>query len=144
MIGVDDRDSPEREERPGTFLRCTETGTHVLRSRQQDWPHETVELDEYGDDEDDGDGDDQSEEVGAYFEIELSYSVDYRFRVPAISEHEAKERARDLVRFGNCADAIHVHSDRWEVRPITRDELDEEWSWGDPMEEHLLSEEDDA
>lgn len=119
-------------DRPDTFLWCDETEQWVLRSNHYHWPHELYESpshawvdsssnDELDDDQDEED--DEPERVGALYEVELSYSVDFRFRIPAWSEHEAKERAGDLVDYpSNCADMFQVHSDDREIREILSDD----------------------
>lgn len=51
------------------------------------------------------------------------YSADFRFRIPAWPEHEATERAEDLVDYpNNCADMFQVHFRDSEVREIFEDD----------------------
>lgn len=54
--------------------------------------------------------DDEPEKVGEMFNITLSYSADYNFRVPAWSESQAKDRAKDLMHSAQASDMIHVHT----------------------------------
>lgn len=142
-VSVDDRDTATRDDRPETYVRCTETGAFVLRSNRDEHTHRTVELDEYGDDGDDEDSDgvDEDEEVGAYFDIRMDYSTTFSFRIPAVSKHEAEEIAKDRIRWGNAVDAFHCHTDAREIGSVTRDDLDDEWTWQDPIEDHLEGDE---
>lgn len=105
--------------RPDTFLWCQECGNFILRSRRALHPHELVERD----DEDETEGEREPERVGGIYDITLSYSVDFRFRIPAWSEHEAKDRALDLVDYpNNCADMYQLHSEDREVKELFEDD----------------------
>ena len=120
----------QERERPSTWMWCGETEQWVLRSMRADWPHELFEdkdafiesLNEgeksisdilSGDDEDD-----EAERVGGVYEIELSYSVDYRFTVAAHSEHEAEDRAKELVYDASPSSNMHVHTERSELKEL--------------------------
>lgn len=123
------QDVEEIRGRPDTFVECPECGEEVLRSRQFDHEHEIFWArrggsggDGDGGDEEGDDGDDEPEKVGGMYEIELSYSAEFRFRIPAWSEHEAKRRAEDLVDYpNNCADMFQVHSRDREITEIFGD-----------------------
>jgi len=73
-------------------------------------------------DSDGDEEDDEPEKVGEMFDITLSYSADYRFRVPAWSESQAKERAKDLMWDADPQDMIHVHTDARSVKEIYEDD----------------------
>lgn len=115
-------------QRPETMLWCAETEQWVLRSQRSDWPYSlyqspgAVAVAEDSEIAVDGEGeDDEAEKVGGVYDITLSYSVDYRLRVPAWSEHEAEERAKELVVDATPADRMHVHTDRREVKELYED-----------------------
>lgn len=102
--------------KPNTFRYCVECDEHILRSRwdgHEDHDRQARERyyqihgHEYGDDPDD---DREVTKVGEWYEVELSYSVDYRFQVPAYSESDAKEVAEELVWNATPADEYLVHS----------------------------------
>lgn len=105
-------------ERPSTMLFCPRCDGWILRSRKYDHEHTLYDspADCYGDDETDTvDLDTEidiepNEQVGAVYDIELSYSVDFRFQIVAGTENQAKEIAEQLVEYpSNCADAYQVH-----------------------------------
>jgi hypothetical protein len=107
------------------MLWCDETQSWVLRSCRFQWPHELYESpDDATDDDsdDDDDGDDEPERVGGMYDITLEYTVTYRFRVPAWSEHEAKDRAEDLQLDARPADSYLIHSEDREVEEIMSDD----------------------
>ena len=120
----------EPRTRPDTMLYCSECEDWILRSRAFDHPHELNNPDASGNvleqfaNGDDGDGEDEDtvERVGGMYDITLSYSVDYRFRVPAWSEHEAKERAQELMLDAVPADRQLVHTRDREVSEIMSDD----------------------
>lgn len=133
---------------PDTFVTCEECGARLLRSERHDHPHdvtgegysvagsnikpeyrnnspsETASID---DEEADEEG--QAELVGRLFDVTLSYKVDYRFRIPAWSKHEAKDVAKELKIDATPADSMLVHTDRREVREIYEDdpEIPDDW-----------------
>lgn len=130
---------------PDTFVVCAETGQFILRSRQHDWPHETISVDEWFDPGEGNDGDqydeyDAEEPVGSWWDITLSYSVEYRFRVPAFTKHQAEEVAKDWKFDATPADSYHVHTDRREGNEIERQELPDDWDpyGGERIHEVLL------
>ena len=131
-------EAPDRYQRPSTMLYCSECDEWILRRHRHDHAHDlyeseeaaatekAIENGELDDDEDeDGENEDEDDEpvkAGSMYEIELSYSVDFRFRIPAWTEHQAKERAGDLVDYpNNCADMFQVHSDHREIAELTTD-----------------------
>lgn len=133
QITLEGDETDDERERPDTFMWCPETQQWVLRSLRFDWPHDLYEspeafvehLNDTSEPDDSGlsTDEDEAERVGGVYEIELSYSVDFRFRIPAWSEHEAKERAADLVDYpNNCADMFQVHSDHREVKELFEDD----------------------
>lgn len=121
----------EERTRPETMLWCETCEEFILRGDRFAHPHDLV--DDF-DEEDDDSGTDDSvgekpERVGGVYEITLSYTVDYRFRVPAWSEHEAKERAEDLKLDARPVDSYQVHSRDREIREIMSDdpEVPDDW-----------------
>lgn len=126
-------------EKPRTFMWCGETEQWVLRSERASWPHDLYEskeafiesLNDTSDPDDLGlEDDDEAEKVGGVYEIELSYNVDFRFHIPAYSEHEAKEHAELLVEYpSNCADMFQVHSQENELKELFEDspEIPDDW-----------------
>lgn len=108
--------------RPSTMMWCNETEQWVLRSKRADWPHELYDDQEmFIDSLNKDDEDDEAERVGGVYEIELSYSVDYRFTVAAWSEHEAEDRAKDLMLDTSPIDSMHVHTDKHEKKELFED-----------------------
>jgi len=92
-------------DRPTTFLYCPRCAGWILRSDRHDHPHDTETLrdpDEYFDAEA---AKEDPDVVGAYYDVTLEYNFTFRFRVPAWNDSFAKERARELVEYGNAADA---------------------------------------
>jgi hypothetical protein len=55
--------------------------------------------------------DDAPERVGAYYTVEIHQSVEYRFRIPAATDHLAKEEAKDRLLSATPADAFTVHTE---------------------------------
>lgn len=108
---------------PETFLYCPECDDFVLRSQRFDHAHNLVEskdaLDTNGDgDGDGGDGDDEPERVGAWYDVTIDVNVTYRFRIPAWSEHEAKDIAKDWRLDAVPADSHVVHTEYRELDKI--------------------------
>jgi len=129
-------------ERPGTFRYCEHCETWVLRSRWE--PHDDHHYwatrwtgEEDSTDSEDAEGD--AKRVGAYYDITISYSVDYRFRVPAWSDHEAEDIAEDWVLDATPADRMKVHTEKREIRELFEDdsEVPEDY---DPYGSELLHE----
>lgn len=122
----------EKHPLPDTFLVCPACGVAVLRSRQFDHEHdiralldERAAVDDGDDDEDDGL--DSDEVVGHWYDITLSYSVDYRFRIPAYSDHDAEDRAEDLQLDARPADSRRVHTEKREGKDITGSDVPDDW-----------------
>lgn len=116
-------------ERPDTFVYCPDCDEWFFRSLQLVHEHETFDdpTEAYNEDNTSSSSSDDEEAetvdldtsidvkadetMGHVFSVELSYSVDFRFDIPACSEHQAKDRAQDLVNIGgNAVDAYQVHS----------------------------------
>lgn len=124
--------------RPETFMWCPETSQWILRSLRANWPHELYEspdavpsLDEETihtsvNTEDD---DDEVMEVGGVYEITLSYSVDYTFSVPAVSEAMAKERAEDLKLDAHPSSSHQVYTRKRKSKTLYEDDdmIPDDW-----------------
>lgn len=124
------------QERPSTLLHCEECGDFVLRSNRFDHEHDLLDLGggfepglDRGPDNEDEENNDVTvpDKIGGYYEIELSYSVDYSFRVPAYDEHAAEERAKELKWDATPVDAYHVHTTRRKIDDITPEDMPEDW-----------------
>jgi len=116
-------DDDRLTDRATTLVACGECGEVLFRYERHDHPHDVfAESDCDSDGDDDGDDEDEPERVGAVYDITLEYTTTYRFRVPAYSEHEAKERAQDLKLDARPADAYLVHTDEREVKEIMSDD----------------------
>lgn len=129
-LGGDTTDEPR--ERPSTFMWCGETEQWVLRSMRAEWPHELYENQEAFTDSlnetekgiDDilnTDDEDETMEIGGVYEITLSYSVDYTFAIPAVSEDMAKERASDLKLDAHPSSSHQVHSQKRKTKTLYED-----------------------
>lgn len=128
-----DTTDAERE-RPTTLVYCPGCDDRLLRSEFRRHEHadeyghiitELVDADENYDVDLEGDEDIENyepERVGAWYDIELSYSVDYRFRVPAWSEHEAEEIAKEWVWDTSPNEQIHVHTRTDELTELFEDD----------------------
>jgi hypothetical protein len=123
------------DHRPDTFMVDVETGQIVRRRRRFDHDGELQPFSEWlAEQEADSDSEkspyehyDADEEVGEYFDVTISKSVDYRFRVPAHSEHQAKEVAEDWALDAVPADAHVVHTNTRSVGSIERQQLPDDW-----------------
>jgi hypothetical protein len=122
-----DETGAERE-KPETFMWCDETEQWVLRSLRGTWPYDLYPS---PDDVPEGrvgfayveEDEDEPERAGGIYQIELSYSADFIFNIPAWSEHEAEERAKELVDYPhNCGDMYHVHTRRTELKELFTDD----------------------
>lgn len=123
-------DIEELRELPDTFVECPECGERVLRSRKFDHEHEiwnaeknirTSEPDPEEDEED------EPERVGSWYDITLEYNVTYRFRVPAWTDHQAEDLAKDWRLDAKPADKYHLHTDRREIEEITTEDVPDDW-----------------
>lgn len=126
-------------EKPSTWVYCGQCDEWMLRSQRHAHEHETHDdpeafaesLVEEGPgslpDEDDHEDVTVPEKVGAWYEITLSYSVDYRFRIPATSEKVAEERAEDLKIDARPSSSHQVHTRRQELEAIEPDDMPDDW-----------------
>lgn len=116
--------------RPDTFVFCDECDDYLPRSEKPTHEHDlypgskAVRSGDLRDHEpdDEGEEDDEPEKLGAWYDITLSYSVDYRFRVPACTKQAAKCLAKDLKFDAKPADSHHVHTRRSKVDGIFEDD----------------------
>lgn len=123
-------DADAEREKPDTFRWCHDCEEFVLRSRweshdEHDWRAQRQTENDGGDGDGNGGDDDEDdvvEKVGSWYDITLSYSVDYRFKIPAYSEHAAEEIAKELKLDARPADAMHVHTEKREVKEIYADD----------------------
>jgi len=131
----------EEIELPDTWLQCPECGELMLRSWRFDHEHEVTPARDLGrpesEQQDEDDEDDEPEELGSWYDITLEYNVTYRFRVPAYSEHEAKDIAKDWQLDARPADSYHVHTETREKRTITSKDVPDDY---DPYGSELLHE----
>lgn len=125
-LDLSEVDSDPTREKPGTFRWCEHCADWILRSRWE--PHEMhhwrAERRQDGEDVDEGDEDDSEDEperVGAFYTVELSFSVDYRFKIPAWNEHQAKDVAELLALDEPAADRMLVHSTTSEGKQLFED-----------------------
>ncbi|MCU4926939.1 hypothetical protein OB905_13270 [Halobacteria archaeon AArc-dxtr1] len=147
QITLEGDETDNERERPETFLWCPETDQWVLRSLRFDWPYELYEspeahieeLNDTSEPDDSGVGDDsdEPERVGAWYDVTISVSVDYRFRIPAWSDHEAKDLAKEWRLDARPADSHVVHTQTREVDEITTEDVPEDF---DPYGSELLYE----
>ena len=129
----------EERQRPSTLLFCPQCDEWILRSRRYDHDHELYDdPTEAFDDDDDSDSVelgtstdiDSNEAVGGVYDVELSYTVDFRFQIVASTEHRAEEIADLLVEYpSNCADAHQVHSRTRQRKEIYADDdgIPDDW-----------------
>lgn len=120
-------DDDRLADRPTTLVTCPECGDVLFRYDRHEHPHDVLADPDDGDDGDcdgdcDGSEDGEPERVGGMYDITLEYTVTYRFRVPAYSEHTAKERAEDLQLDARPADSYLIHTDKREVKEIMSDD----------------------
>lgn len=122
------------QERPSTLLHCEECGDFVLRSNRLDHEHDLLDLGggfepgrDFGDEDEEHPDVTVPDKLGGYYEIELSYSVDYTFCVPAHDEHEAEERAKELKWDASPSGGYHVHTKRRKLQDITPEDMPEDW-----------------
>ena len=128
----------DERQRPSTLLFCPQCDEWILRSRRYDHDHElyddTTEAFDY-DVPDTVEPDTEidietNERVGAEYEIELSYNVEFRFNILAATDSRAKEIAEEMVDYpSNCADAFQVHSRTTTRREIYADDdgIPDDW-----------------
>lgn len=118
-------------ERPDTFLYAPETDEYILRSRRFDVDLELIPVDEQRteveDDDSPYDAYDADDKVGGVYSVEIHRSVEYRFKLPAVSEHRAKEIAEEMALDATPAVASTVHTRTDERDEIQRDELPDDY-----------------
>lgn len=132
-------EAEDGRQRPETFQWCHECEEWILRSRfGPHWDHDFEAQRTDAETDDDGDDEEneplEPERVGSWYDITLSYNVEYRFRVPAWNEHQAEDLAKDWKFDARPADSYHVHTDRREVKEIMSDDpkLPDDWDpYGD-------------
>jgi len=137
----------ESRNRPDTFVVCAETGEFILRSRRHDWPHATLSLSEWFEDAADAEADDTSpydeydadDEVGGWYDVTIEVNVTYRFRIPAFSDHRAKELAEEWRWDATPSDSFTMHTDRRKIGSVERQDLPVDWDpyGGEPIHEAL-------
>jgi hypothetical protein len=108
----------DERQRPETMLWCDNCMKYILRSNRYEHPHDlTNDVST-----DDGDGeDDEPERVGAMYRVEISYNVDYTFRIPAWSEHEAEHHAEILQTDAQPSSMFQVHTETSELTTLMTD-----------------------
>ena len=125
-------ETDSEREKPSTFLWCEETNQHVLRSKRYEWPHELVELDELEDEDEDEEEESEPERVGSWYDVTISVSTDYRFRIPAWDEYTAKDLAKEWRFDASPADSFVIHTDMREIKEITTEEVPDDYDpYGD-------------
>jgi len=120
-----------------TMITCPKCGDVLLRSRRRDHRHDTKSYRHLGNPDsqddaesvlnDDTDEDDGPEELGNWYDIELSYSVTYSFRVPAHSEHRAVDIAKDWKLDARPADGHHTFTRKNERGTITSQDVPDDF-----------------
>lgn len=130
-------DIEDLREIPSTFITCRECGERVLRSRLEEHRHDIewypAGCDPEADEEDDDD--DEPERVGSWYTVTLSYTVDYRFKIPAWNQHEAKDIAEDWQLDASPADKYLAHTKTREGNEITTADVPDDF---DPYGSTLL------
>lgn len=115
--------------KPSTMLWCETCEDFILRSRRYEHDHDLITIDELEDDEDDGATVTTSkpEEIGSWFDVEIHVSVEYRFRIPAYSKHEAKEIAEERRFDTRPTDSYVVHTSTDERDTITTEDVPDDY-----------------
>jgi len=118
------------------MLYCPSCSDWFLRSARYEHEHELLEEPDPDSDESDSVTLDTDIEVapktrmGAVYDVEISYNIDFRFQVVASTDHEASDIADMKIELpSNCADAFQVHSRTSEHRTIYADDdgLPDDW-----------------
>lgn len=121
-------DIEDLREKPSTMLWCETCEDFILRSRRYEHDHDLVTLDELEDDEDDVTvTTDEPEEIGAWYDVEIHVSVEYRFRIPAYSKHEAENIAGERRFDTQPADSYVVHTRTDERGTITTEDVPDDY-----------------
>ena len=125
-------------------LYCPTCDKLVLRTGRPTHPHRLYKPSAAVDkssqpDDDESCEDDEPEQVGNWYDIELSYSVTYRFRVPAWDEHHAEELAKDWQLDARPGDSHHTHTRRTERGEITTADVPDDYDpyGSEPLHEAL-------
>lgn len=149
QLHLDGEETPVEDferERPGTHLWDPEREEWRIRSRV---PYEERErcmtvreyAEEMAPDEPTwGNGDfGPDDTAGKYFDVTISKTVEYRFRIPAYEKYRAKERAEELAWDTSPHDSHSVHTDIRERGEIEYRELPEDYDpyGGEPLWEAL-------
>lgn len=116
--------------RPDTLVKCPECETLLLRSERHDHPHDVIPWsgfvrsvnDPNGVTDDETDEDPEPMKMGNWFDITVSYSVDYRFRVPGYDRHDAESIAKAMAWDADPNEHYHVHTDARELDAIYDDD----------------------
>jgi len=98
-----------------------EHGEYLYESREAAKAAGTKPLIERGDEDSEEHEDNEPEKVGEMYRVTLSYTVDYTFRVPASTEYQAKQRAKDLKTDAKASTAMHVHTETDSLTDIFTD-----------------------
>lgn len=148
QITLDGDKADGARERPSTIRYCADCDEDVLRGHRLREDHEV--HDTQGDyeatrheegpgslpDEENGE-EDPDERMGAWYDVTISVSTEYRFRIPAWSENEAKDLADEWWWDATPADSFVMHTETRELDPITRSDVPDGF---DPMAGDLLYE----
>lgn len=132
-----------------TIQTCSECGERVLRSERFDHPHDVdfpdayADLDDYRESTDHSDDEDENPEradgeplddayvnfdgepmeLGARYNVRLSYSVEHVFTVVAPNEDEAVRQAKDMMGWSSTAvDGHLLHKDVDTITSIYADD----------------------
>lgn len=127
-------------DRSTTLVACPYCGQLMFIGDRHDHPHDVLAEPDGGDDadsDDESDDDDWPDELGAWYDVTLEYSVSYRFRVPAWSDHQAKEVARDWQLDAKPADSMELHSKTRHIKDVTPEDVPDDY---DPYGSELLHE----
>jgi len=123
-------------ETPRTLIWCDDCQDYILRSERFDHEHDmmtpinipkTMGGADSDEDSEEEEEDEEPEEVGSYYDVTLEYNVTYRFSVPAYSEHEAKDIAKDWQLDARPADSYHVHTETREGKSIMSTDTPDDW-----------------
>lgn len=123
----------EPRQRPSTIVTCPECDAVLLRSERHDHPHDVfpwvgfTQIPDGIPDDDPEDPEDPADEpmqVGNWYDITLSYNVDYRFTVPGHDRHDAESIAKALTWDCSPSDRFHVHTDSRELNEIYEDDAE--------------------
>lgn len=141
QITLDGDKADSGRERPETFMWCDETEQWILRSLRHEWPHELYDSPDAaekakrassGPPEDD---EDEPEQVGKMYTVELVYERRFTVKLPAVDENNAKRRAKELHREGEsrASGGHHIHTDVTSGKAIYEDDDEVEdlpgWPW---------------